>query len=65
MKSFDHDKPATKAEWVFAFVLAYRELRPEIGERYAKTHALSAFLTLGKLKPREAARRWVERPGAV
>lgn len=63
MKGFDHDKPANKAEWVFAFVRAYRELRPEIGERYATTHGLNAFNTLGKLKPREAARQWVGRSG--
>ena len=43
MKAFDHAKPATKSEWVFAFVSAYRSLRPEIGERYAKTHAISAY----------------------
>jgi hypothetical protein len=61
MKSFDHDNPANKAEWVFAFVRAYRELRPEIGERYAKTHALSAFLVLGHLAPRVAAKQWAER----
>jgi hypothetical protein len=61
MKAFDHDKPTTKGEWVFAFVRAYRELRPEIGERYAKTHALSAFLTLGHLAPREAAKQWASR----
>lgn len=62
MKAFDHDKPTTKAEWVFAFVAAYRKLRPEIGERYAKTHAINAYNTLGKLKPREAAKEWAEKP---
>ncbi len=33
MKAFDHDKPANRDEWVFAFVEAYRKLRPEIGDR--------------------------------
>jgi hypothetical protein len=61
MKSFDHDNPANKAEWVFAFVRAYRELRPEIGQRYAETHALRAWVTLGNLQPREAAKEWAER----
>jgi len=61
MKAFDLNKPTTKAEWVFAFMAAYRELRPEIGERYAKTHALSAFSTLGNLQPREAAKQWAQR----
>ncbi len=61
MKSFDHDKPANRSEWVFAFMAEYRKLRPEIGERYAKTHALSAYVELGAVKPREAARQWAER----
>jgi hypothetical protein len=61
MKAFDHDKPANKAEWVFAFMAEYRKLRPEIGERYAKTHALAAHTALSDLKPRVAAKRWVER----
>jgi hypothetical protein len=61
MKAFDYDKPANKAEWIFAFVAEYRELRPEIGERYAKTHAVSAFVELGKATPREAARKWAAR----
>lgn len=61
MKAFDLDNPASKAEWVFAFVAAYRELRPEIGERYAKTHALSAFHDLGRLQPRVAAKQWADR----
>lgn len=64
MKAFDHDKPANKAEWIFAFTAEYRKLRPEIGERYAKTHAVKAFGSLGGLPPRSAAKQWAVRPGS-
>ncbi|MFT3955740.1 MAG: hypothetical protein QM722_15540 [Piscinibacter sp.] len=42
MKAFDHNKLASKDEWLFAFVNSYRELRPEIGEKHTKTHAVLA-----------------------
>jgi hypothetical protein len=50
MMALDHDKPTNKDEWVSAFVIRYRELRPEIGEKYGKTHAISAY-KLEELSP--------------
>lgn len=61
MKAFDHDKPTNKAEWIFAFAAEYRKLRPEVGERYANTNAVTAFGTLAQLPPRTAAKKWAER----
>lgn len=58
MKAFDHDKPANRAEWVFAFVSAYRKLRPEIGEPYVKIHATMAYTSLKDLTPAKAAQRY-------
>lgn len=60
VKAFDHAKPVTKAERVFAFVSAYRSPRPEIGERYAKTHAISAYSTLKDLEPAKAVQAWLK-----
>lgn len=51
MKAFDHSNPTTKDEWVFAFAAAHQRLRPEIGERYAKTHAVSAYNTHKDVEP--------------
>jgi len=59
VKAFDHDRPANRDEWLFAFVEAYRALRPEIGEKYAKTHAVTAYSSLQELKPAQAAKEWL------
>lgn len=64
MKGFDHDKPANRAEWVFAFVSAYRKLRPEIGEPYAKIHATMAYNTLKVLTPAKAAAKYFKERSA-
>lgn len=61
MKLFDHSKPANRSEWVFAFVEAYRALRPEIGTRYAEVHARQAYHQLAALPPAAAARAWQKR----
>ena len=61
MRAFDHSKPANRDEWLFAFIQVYRELRPEIGERYAKTHAVSAYSEMAAMPPKDAARAWFER----
>lgn len=58
MKAFDHNKPVNRAEWIFAFVSAYRKLRPEIGEPYAKVHATMAYNTLKDMTPAKAAERY-------
>lgn len=58
MKAFDHAKPANGDEWIFALIEAYRALRPEIGDRYAKTHAVTAYTSLRKMKPADATKKW-------
>lgn len=55
------EKPVNRDDWVFAFVSRYRELRPEIGEKYAKVHALQAYGTLKDKAPAAAATLWSKR----
>lgn len=45
MKPFDHDKPA---------IMTYGS-SPSSGEKYVKTHAISAYYSLGELSPTKAA----------
>jgi hypothetical protein len=52
---------AFRVEWLFAFVEAYRALRPEIGKKYAETHAVTAYSSLQELKPAQAAKNWLKR----
>jgi hypothetical protein len=56
-----NSKPANRDEWVFASVDAYRKLRPEVGENYAKVHALQAYNTLKSKTPADAAKAWATR----
>lgn len=60
MKAFDHAKPANRDEWVFAFTSEYRKLRPEIGEKYAKVHALQAYGVFSLVEPVRAAQKWAK-----
>lgn len=57
MKAFDHDKPANRDEWVFAFTVS-TERRREIGEKYAMVHALEAYDVFSPLEPVKAAQKW-------
>jgi len=61
MKAFDHDKPANRDEWIFAFVEKYRALRPEIGDKYARTHAVTAYPLLKGETPAAAAEMWAKK----
>ena len=36
----------------------YRKRRPEIGEKYAKVHALQAYNVFSLLEPVKAAQKW-------
>lgn len=60
MKAFDHDKPANRDEWDFAFTSEYRKLRPEIGEEYAKVHALQAYRVFSSEAPGRVAQKWAK-----
>lgn len=57
-EALDHDKPANREEWVLAFVEEHRKLRPETGDKYAKTHAVSAFIKERDMQPVEGAKAW-------
>ena len=56
-------KPAppslTPHQWAAEFADAARELRPEIGIKYAMTVGLNRWSSDRQLTPAEAAKRWV------
>jgi hypothetical protein len=61
MKALDHDS-GHKDDWFFVFVRRYRELRPEIGKKCAKTYAISDFNKLKDLLPIRSAEKWFKEP---
>jgi hypothetical protein len=50
-----------KKGWVISFVGRARELRPEIGMRFAETVAVTEWPSKREMAPHDAADEWVKR----